>query len=84
MGSIVVKEKLGRTDSNTEAVAFMIKHPKGKFAESGGWEFLYYPSTGPAPSPAHAGEYKGCVTCHRAGAKRDYVFGTFEREATDD
>lgn len=79
VGSIIVKEKLQNpADSSPEGVAFMIKHGKGKFTESDGWEFLYYPWTG--PTAAKADVYKGCTTCHRAGAKRDYVFGKFERE----
>lgn len=77
-GSIIVKEKLvSPEDAAPEGVAFMIKHEKGKFTDSGGWEFLYYPS---GPAAAKVAEYKGCTTCHRAGAKRDYVFGTFEDE----
>ena len=78
VGSIIVKEKLLKpTDSSPEGVAFMIKHGKGAFTESGGWEFVYY------PLPGKTGAYKGCVTCHRVGAKRDYVFGT-EPEETED
>ena len=82
VGSIIVKEKLlGPEASSTEAVAFMIKHEKGKFTASGGWEFLYYPT---APSAKKADEYDGCVTCHRVGGKRDYVFATFEDEDEDE
>ncbi len=74
VGSIIAKEKLlDPTDSSPDGLAFMIKHGKGEFTASDGWEFLYYPST------EEAGAYDSCVTCHRAGAKRDYVFGTMER-----
>lgn len=70
-GSIIAKEKLVHpTAEDAEGVAFMIKDGER-------WEFLYYPSTG------KAGEYDGCVSCHR-GARRDSVFATFEREPPDD
>lgn len=44
-GSILAKEKRReREDATPEGVAFMIKHPKGEFVASDGWEFAYYPS----------------------------------------
>ncbi|HVE70532.1 MAG TPA: cytochrome P460 family protein [Thermoanaerobaculia bacterium] len=78
-GSILAKEKLvDREGEDFDAVAFMVKHEEGKFEKSGGWEFLFY------PAPEGADAYDGCVTCHRVGAKRDYVFGTFEDEESND
>lgn len=69
-GAVIAKEKLRRpTEELPEGVAFMIKHGKGEFAESGGWEFAYYPSSSGA-------SYRQCVSCHRAGGVKDYVFAT--------
>lgn len=75
-GSVIAKEKLRRPgDVQAEGVAFMIKHPQGAFAESGGWEFLYHPATGARAT------YDGCAACHRAGGAKDYVFGSHGRES---
>ena len=69
-GAILAKEKRRRREDGTpEAVAFMIKHPKGEFT-SDGWEFVYYPSAGPRAS------YEQCVSCHHSGASKDYVFSS--------
>jgi hypothetical protein len=73
-GSIVAKEKLLRADGKPEGVAFMIKHGKGSFIKSGGWEFRFYPSDG-APLADER-----CGACHRAGGGRDYVFAKLETE----
>lgn len=68
-GAIIAKEKRRqRDDSAPEGVAFMIKHPNGEFAASDGWEFVYY------PSPENRPSYARCVSCHRSGASKDYVF----------
>jgi cytochrome P460 len=71
-GAIIAKEKLvNPSDPDAEGIAFMIKHPKGQFAESDGWEFAYYPAGGAKAT------YERCVACHKAGAPRDYVFGSY-------
>jgi hypothetical protein len=68
-GAIIAKEKRRhREDGTPEGVAFMIKHPKGEFANSDGWEFVYF------PSPGNRSSYARCVSCHRSGAPKDYVF----------
>jgi hypothetical protein len=70
-GAIIAKEKRRQRENRTpEGVAFMIKHPKGEFVGSDGWEFVYY------PSPANRSSYARCVSCHRSGASKDYVFST--------
>jgi len=75
-GAIIAKEKRRQRDDRTpEGVAFMIKHPKGEFAGSGGWEFVYF------PSPANGSSYTRCVSCHRSGASKDYVFNTLPDSA---
>jgi hypothetical protein len=68
-GAVLAKEKRRqREDLTPEGVAFMIKHPKGEFSGSDGWEFVYY------PSPANPSTYARCVSCHRSGASKDSVF----------
>ena len=68
-GAVIAKAKLRKqTDRTPAAVAFMIKHGKGELAESGGWEFAYY------PAPGSRATYERCVSCHREGASKDYVF----------
>jgi hypothetical protein len=75
-GAIIAKEKRRhREDRTPEGVAFMIKHPQGEFAGSDGWEFVYY------PSPANRSSYARCVSCHRSGASKDYVFSTLPDSA---
>lgn len=70
-GAILAKEKRRqREDVTPEGVAFMIKHPKGEFVGSDGWEFVDY------PSPANRSSYARCVSCHRSGASKDYVFSS--------
>ena len=70
-GAVIAKEKLSAAESSEpDGVAFMIKHDKGEFAKSGGWEFVDYSAAGPASS------YRHCVDCHRTGGTKDYVFNT--------
>ncbi len=69
-GAMIAKEKRRNPDDAPEAVAFMIKHPKGKLRESGGWEFVYYPAEKNA-------SLQRCVNCHRNGGEKDYVFSTY-------
>jgi cytochrome P460 len=76
VGAVIAKEKLVRPeDSAPEAIAFMIKHGPGEFAESGGWEFRFYPMLPQA-------SYTGCIECHRAGAPKDFVFSRPELSRT--
>ena len=70
-GAVLAKEKRRqREDLTPEGVAFMIKHPKGEFLGSDGWEFVYF------PSPGNHSSYSRCVSCHRSGASKDYVFSS--------
>jgi len=76
-GAIIAKEKRRqRDDSTPEGVAFMIKHPKGEFADSDGWEFVYF------PAPSNRSSYARCVSCHRSGGLKDYVFSPFPASAS--
>jgi hypothetical protein len=77
-GAIIAKEKRRqREDRSPEGVAFMIKHPKGEFVGSDGWEFLYY------PSPGNRSNYVRCVSCHRSGASKDYVFSSLPESGAE-
>lgn len=74
VGAVIAKEKtLAPGDRNAEAVAFMIKRPKGQFVESDGWEFLY------RPVKTETANYDGCITCHKASGTKDYVAGNYGR-----
>lgn len=71
-GAVIAKEKLMDSPQGTVAgVAFMIKRGTPQFANSGGWEFAYYPRSTDSAS------VQGCVTCHRSVASKDYVFGQY-------
>jgi len=75
-GSAIAKEKLHHPGSaQAEGAAFMVKRPKGEFKSSNGWEFLYHPAYGTKPT------YDTCMSCHRAGATKDYVFGSYRHAA---
>ncbi len=75
-GAIIAKEKRRKREDRTpEGVAFMIKHPKGELVGSDGWEFVYY------PSPGNRSSYARCVSCHRSGASKDYVFSSLPDSA---
>jgi len=74
-GAAIAKEKRSvGGGTGVEGVALMVKHPAGEYAESGGWEFMYIPNGGDKGSGQG---YQGCVSCHRAGATKDYVFGVY-------
>jgi len=73
-GAVVVKEKLTKFEGGTaDGLGFMIKHQSPAFAESGGWEFRYFPA-GDVP-----GTQESCAACHRGAAAKDYVFGSYPR-----
>jgi hypothetical protein len=72
VGAMIAKEKRIAADAaHPEGVAFMVKHRAGEFSGSGGWEFLYYSSAGASV------DYEGCISCHRARGRKDYVFGSY-------
>jgi hypothetical protein len=71
-GAVIAKEKLMDSPQGTVAgVAFMIKRGTPQFANTGGWEFAYYPRSSDSAS------IQGCATCHRSAASTDYVFGQY-------
>lgn len=80
-GSILAKEKLRNPGaSDTEGIAFMVKHLKGEFPASNGWEFLYSPQY--QPKGDSKPDYETCITCHRSGGTKDYVFGRYGKPGT--
>jgi hypothetical protein len=73
-GSVIVKEKLATPESSVAGgVAFMVKHKPPQFAESGGWEFRYFPAGDVRRT------HESCAACHRGAAAKDYVFGSYPR-----
>jgi hypothetical protein len=71
-GAVIAKEKLMDSSTGTVVgVAFMIKRSEPKFASTDGWEFSYYPRSDDTAS------MQECGNCHRAVARRDYVFGPY-------
>ena len=75
LGAVIAKEKLLSRDGPAQGVAFMVKRMTPAFADSGGWEFRYYPTS---PEPAEARRtHEHCASCHRRAAGSDYVFRTY-------
>ena len=66
-GAVVVKEKVsGSPQGNPDGVGIMIKDKQPEFRETGGWEFLYFPS----PGGMH-GSLRSCASCHHQAVSRD-------------
>jgi hypothetical protein len=75
IGTVIAKEKLsGFPHGSPDGVAFMVKREAARFPDSGGWEFLYFPSDG-EPRATH----KACASCHKAARSRDYLFGGYPK-----
>ena len=73
VGAVIVKEKLlAAADPAPAGLAFMVKRGEGRFRDSGGWQFVYFP---PGPDPVKT--HEACAACHRVAAARDHVFGTY-------
>jgi hypothetical protein len=70
-GAVIVKEKLMDSQGAVAGVAFMMKRGTPQFANTGGWEFAYYPRSGDSAS------LKACADCHRSAASKDYIFGQY-------
>jgi hypothetical protein len=75
VGSVLVKEKLPTSPhASPDGLAFMVKHPVSDFPETGGWQFLYFPS-----SAGRQQTQEACASCHRTASANDYVFGQYPR-----
>lgn len=74
VGAMIAKEKFaGSPHGRAAGIAFMVKRAEPEFADTGGWQFLYYPSGIDRQAMRHA-----CAPCHH-NAPTDYVFGTYPR-----
>jgi cytochrome P460 len=72
-GAVIAKEKRRSDATSPDGVAFMVKRTDARFKDTGGWEFLYYPTAGDQRAT-----HEQCASCHRKAA-RDYVFGKYPR-----
>ncbi len=72
VGSVIVKEKLGRDGKSVSDIGGMVKRPKGYDAANGDWEFFFYTPAGEVTT----GKLANCVDCHNGG-KRDHVFSVW-------
>lgn len=71
VGTIIVKEKLEKEDSNTpELLTVMIKREEGFNKENGSWEFLVF--NGAATKIEKSNEVT-CMRCHIGYEEQDYV-----------
>lgn len=72
IGSVLAKEKFAEPSSGPRelsGIAFMIKRSKTEFPETGGWEFLYFPSAKDERTEIH----NACAGCHKTAA-HDFIF----------
>jgi len=78
VGSVIAKEKLlDPSDKSPDGVAFMVRRGEPRFRDSGGWEFLYFPTDG------HKAEvHQACAACHRSSPTGDYVLGSYPRQGS--
>lgn len=70
-GSLVLKEKLGRANGETELFTGMWKREKGYFPETGDWEFFTVDAKG--GKVLERGKLQSCAKCHQDYAKGDFV-----------
>ena len=76
VGSMIVKEKLGKPDSTTpEVLTVMIKRESGYNPENGDWEYLVL--NGTASSIFERGKLERCSGCHRSYKHSDFVTRTY-------
>jgi len=73
VGSILVREKLMRINSDKpQVLTVMIKREKGFNPEGGDWSFLAIDG---AATKVHQRKKKGsCLECHQSASVRDFVF----------
>ena len=76
VGSMIVKEKLGKPDSTTpEVLTVMIKREAGYYPENGDWEYLVL--NGTASTIVERGKLERCSGCHRYYKHSDFVTRTY-------
>ena len=76
IGSMIVKEKLGSSDSTKpEVLTAMIKRAPGYNPESGDWEYLVL--DGAASKIVERGKLTRCSGCHSSYEHSDFVTRTY-------
>ncbi len=77
VGSIIAKEKQPVSpDAAPDGIGFMIRRAAPAFAETDGWEFLFFPASGDRKQTHDA-----CAACHRSAPSGNYVFGSYPKPA---
>ena len=80
VGSMIVKEKLGKPDSTTpEVLTVMIKREQGYNPDNGDWEYLVLDGT--ASTIVERGKLTRCSGCHRSYKHSDFVTRTYLPQA---
>jgi Cytochrome P460 len=73
VGSIIVREKLARADSEVpELLAVMMKRAPGFNPKAGDWEFLLV--NGDASKVIERQKKGSCLDCHASQRERDFVY----------
>ena len=76
VGSMIVKEKLGKPDSAMpEVLTVMIKREPGYNPDNGDWEYLVL--DGPASTIVERGKLTRCSGCHSSYSGTDFVTRTY-------
>ena len=71
VGSLVLKEKIGRAIGATDGFTGMWKREPGYFPETGDWEFFTVDAK--AEKILERGKLESCAQCHQDYAKGDFV-----------
>ena len=76
VGTVIVKEKLARVDSNSpELMTVMVRHAKGYNPENGDWEYLVVGGKGTRIDAQ--GKLATCQSCHSRAPAEDNVFRSY-------
>jgi hypothetical protein len=76
VGSVIVKEKLGKLDSTMpEVLTAMIKREPGYNPDNGDWEYLVL--NGTAATIVERGKLTRCSGCHSSYQRTDFVTRTY-------
>ena len=76
VGSMIIKEKLGKPDSTTpEVLTAMIKREPGYNPANGDWEYLVL--NGTASMIVERGKLERCSSCHSSYKHTDFVTRTY-------
>ena len=75
-GSMIAKEKFLKFEAagSPEGLGFMIRRGTAAFADTDGWEFLYFPDPGDRRKT-----HEECASCHRAAPSGNYIFGKYPK-----